>query len=61
MVNRDSNEVMHPIGFKVPGWMLEAIDEVQARRRMVTRSEAARLILVAGLDVLGVLEAESAA
>lgn len=59
MVNKDSNEPLHPIGFKVPGWMLDAIDEVKDRHRMVSRSEAARRILVVGLDVLGTPDAGS--
>lgn len=41
------------IGFKVPVWMFDAINEVQARHKLVTRTEATRLILVKGLETLG--------
>ncbi|WP_301664196.1 hypothetical protein [Methanoculleus frigidifontis] len=34
--------------------MLKAIREVQNRNHMVTRTEAARLVLVKGLETLGI-------
>ncbi len=48
-----SDSLRH-VGFKVPVWMLDAIDKVQANQKLVTRTEAARLIIVRGLDALGI-------
>ena len=44
---------LRSIGFKVPLWMLESIDEVKRQRKLVTRTEAARLIILNGLEKLG--------
>lgn len=53
MLTQDQSEPMIHIGFKVPVWMFDAINEVQARHKLVTRTEATRLILVKGLETLG--------
>lgn len=53
MLTEDQHEPMIHIGFKVPVWMFDAINAVQARNKLVTRTEAARLVLVRGLDALG--------
>lgn len=52
MLTKDQHEPMIHVGFKVPAWMFDAINAVQARNKLVTRSEAARLVMVKGLDVL---------
>ncbi|WOX55081.1 MULTISPECIES: hypothetical protein [unclassified Methanoculleus] len=55
MVNKNQKAaLLHSIWFKVPTWMLDAIDEVQVSHKLVTRTEAARLIVVRGLDALGI-------
>lgn len=40
--------------FRIPSWMDEKITEVQRQYHMVTRTEAARLIMVKGLEALGI-------
>jgi len=55
MVNENGKSVpLRFVGFKIPGWMLKGIDEVQSSQRLVTRTEAARLVIVRGLDALGI-------
>ena len=49
-----NNEQLINLGFRVPRWMLKAIREVQNRNHLVTRTEAARLVLTKGLESLGI-------
>ena len=53
-VERVSNNHLVHVGFKIPSWMRDRIDEVYRKQRFVSRSEAVRHIIMYGFGAMGI-------